>query len=149
MIWSSLFLCTHDLMWNGSHWSLLLHRSEVRDGANPLRQPSGKGQCGLGAGLGKELRRGVGKAGNMTRGHKVRGQGAGPWGLESSACYLPSPLSLPDLALASEQEVKLHFDLGFRETRLCESPHLVGVWFMSGCGYQEAGPGSYSQVRGL
>lgn len=93
-----------------------------------LGSPQGEASVNLGqAGLGKELRRGLGKAGNMTRGHKVREQGTGPWRLESSACYLPSPLSLPGLALALEQEVKLHFDLGFGGARLCESPHPIGV----------------------
>lgn len=69
--------------------------------------------------------------GHMTRSHKVMRQDLG-WalGLESSVCHLPSALSLPGLALASEQEIKLHFDLGFRGARLCQKPHPVGVWFM-------------------
>lgn len=41
------------------------------------------------------------------------GSGLGLGGVESSACYLPSPLSLPGLAVAINQEVKWPFDLEF------------------------------------
>lgn len=76
--------------------------------------------------MGKEMRGGVAEVeGHMARSHKVMGQDLG-WALgsESSACHLPSPLILPSLALASEQEAKLHFDLGFWGARLCES-HIL------------------------
>lgn len=73
--------------------------------------------------MGREMRGGVAEVGHMARSHKVM-IWAGPWGSESSACHLPSSLSLPGLALASEQEAKLHFDLGFWGARLCES-HIL------------------------
>lgn len=58
---------------------------------NLLMQFSGRGQTGLGAGLGKEMRGGVGEVErHKLRSHKVMGQGLG-WALRAGEfCPLPA-----------------------------------------------------------